>query len=183
MAVSRFIKKRQEEYRALYGKVELKVMQITKDTFGGEVYKSTVDEDKKDHVDFWWDSPKKGKIGIDVKGIRKNDDGELDDTIFWIEYRNNPGLPGWIYGKEEYIAIERFTDIVYIKRDVLRKYAEEKLPKMEPVTKRPKEFFVPYTRSFWGHRDLTMKVPMSDIIQLVNEKGEDGTSNGFFAVF
>ena len=129
MAVSRFIKKRQEEYRALYGKVELKVMQITKDTFGGEVYKSTVDEDKKDHVDFWWDSPKKGKIGIDVKGIRKNDDGELDDTIFWIEFRNNPGLPGWIYGKEEYIAIERFTDIVYIKRDVLRKYAEEKLPK------------------------------------------------------
>lgn len=89
MAVSRFIKKRQEEYRALYGKVELKVMQITKDTFGGEVYKSTVDEDKKDHVDFWWISPKKGKIGIDVKGIRKNDDGELDDTIFWIEFRNN----------------------------------------------------------------------------------------------
>ena len=43
MAVSRFIKKRQ---------VELKVMQITKDTFGGEVYKSTIDEDKKDHIDF-----------------------------------------------------------------------------------------------------------------------------------
>jgi hypothetical protein len=33
MAVSRFIQKRQEEYRKLYGKVEHEVMQITKDTF------------------------------------------------------------------------------------------------------------------------------------------------------
>ena len=37
MAVSRYIKQKQEEYRKLYGKVELEVMQITKDTFGGEV--------------------------------------------------------------------------------------------------------------------------------------------------
>ena len=183
MAVSRFIKKRQEEYRNLYRKSELDVMRITKDTFGGEVYDSTKKENKEDHIDFWWDSPKKGRIGIDVKGIRKNDEGKLDDTIFWIEYRNNPGLPGWIYGKEEYIAIERFTEIVYIKREALRKFAEEKLPKMEPVTTRPKEFYIPYTRKFWGHNDLTMKVPMSDIIRLANEKDENGNSNGFFAVF
>ena len=133
MAVSRFIKKRQEDYRKLYGKVEYEVMQITKDTFGGEVEKSTKMEDMKDHVDFWWDSPKKGRIGIDVKGIRKNDNGEYDDSIFWVEFRNNPGLPGWIYGKEEYIAIKTFKQIVYIKREVLKEYAEKKLGKKKPV--------------------------------------------------
>ena len=183
MAVSRFIKKRQEDYRKLYGQVEYEVMQITKDTFGGEVEKSTKMEDMKDHVDFWWDSPKKGRIGIDVKGIRKNDNGEYDDSIFWVEFRNNPGLPGWIYGKEEYTAIKTFKQIVYIKREVLKEYAEKKLGKKKPVTYRPKEFFVPYTRSYWGHNDLTMKVPMSDIIELASEKDKNGNSNGFFAVF
>ena len=104
-------------------------------------------------------------------------------TIFWIEYRNNPGLPGWIYGKEEYIAIKTFKQIVYIKREVLKEYAEKKLGKKQPVTSRPKEFFVPYTRSYWGHNDLTMKVPMSDIIELASGKDKKGNSNGFFAVF
>jgi hypothetical protein len=30
---------------------------------------------------------------------------------------------------------------------------------------------------------MTMKVPMSDIIDLASEKDKDGNSNGFFAVF
>lgn len=183
MAVSRYVKQRQEEYRKLYGKTEIEVMQITKDTFGGEVEKSSEWEDKVLHVDFWWDSPKKGRIGIDVKGIRKNDDKEYDDTFQWLEFRNNPGLPGWLYGKEEYLAFKTFKQIVYIKREVLKEYAEKKLGDKKPVTSRPKEFFVPYTRSHWGHNDLTMKVPMSDIIDLASEKDKDGNSNGFFAVF
>ena len=183
MAVSRYIKQRQEEYRKLYGKVELEVMQITKDTFGGEVEKSTEYEDKVMHVDFWWDSPKKGRIGIDVKGIRQNENKKYDDTFQWLEFKNNLGLPGWLYGQEEYLAFKTFTQIVYIKRDVLRKYAEEKLGDKKPVSIRPKDYFIPYTRSYWGHKDLTMKVPMSDIIQLASEKDKDGNSNGFFAIF
>lgn len=183
MAVSRYIKKRQEEYRELYGKTEYEVMAITKDVFGGEVEKSTKWEDMTMHVDFWWNSPRKGRIGIDVKGIRKNDDKEYDDTFQWLEFQNNVGLKGWLYGEEEYLAFKTFTQVVYIKRAVLCKYAEEKKGDKEAVTYKPKKYFIPYTRSYWGHKDITMKVPMSDIIELAKGKDENGNSNGFFAVF
>ena len=48
------------------------------------------------------------------------------------------------------------------------------------VYDKPKEFYVPYQRKRWGRNDMTIKVPMQDIIDLVNE---ENASNGFFAEY
>ena len=58
------------------------VMEATSRTLGGECSKASKEEDMHKHIDFWWDSPKKGRIGIDVKGMKKakRSDKENDDT-------------------------------------------------------------------------------------------------------
>lgn len=183
MAVPEYIYRRVTSFRKKYGKVEEEVMEITKDAFGGEVERASNKEDMEKHIDFWWDSPRKGRIGIDVKGIKTNKDGEEDDSFQWLEFTNVRGNPGWLYGEEKYVAFKTFTQIVYIKTEVLRKYAEEKMGKKKPVTYRPDEYYVPYTRSKWGRYDVVIKVPMQDIIDLAKEKDEQGNSNGFFAIF
>lgn len=183
MAVPQYVFRRVERFREKYGKVEDEVMEITKKAFGGDVEKATEKEDMEKHVDFWWDSPRRGRIGIDVKGIKKNDKKEEDDSFQWLEFTNVKGNPGWLYGEEEYIAFKTFTQIVYVKREVLKDYAEKKMGNKKPVNYRPDEYFVPYTRSKWGRYDVVIKVPMSDIIELAKGKDEDGHSNGFFAVF
>lgn len=183
MAAYRYLKKRVEEYRAEYGKVEDEVMEITKDTFGGEVERATDYEDMNMHVDFWWISPRKGRIGIDVKGIKKNEKKEEDDSFQWLEFQNVVGNPGWLYGEEEYIAFKTFKDVIYIKREVLKEYAEKKMGTKRVVDRRPDEYYIPYTRSKWGRKDITMKVPTKDIRELAEKKDKDGNSNGFFAVF
>lgn len=178
--VSLKLQKKIDEYMKEYCKDEYLVMEITKDTFGGTVEKSTVNEDKCKHVDFWWNSPKGGRIGVDVKGIRKNEKGEYDDSFAWLELKNNYGNPGWLYGKEDYIAFKTFKRIIYIKRDVLCKYAEEKAKDKKVVYNKPKEYFIPYQRKKWGRDDMTIKVPISDIVDLVNQ---EGVNNGFFAEY
>lgn len=53
-------------------KDELKVGEALTQQCGGNFELSTMYEDIHKHIDIWWYSPKKGRIGIDVKGIRKN---------------------------------------------------------------------------------------------------------------
>lgn len=179
--ISEYVKQRQKNYRIAYSSYEYEVMEITKRLFGGTVEKSTSDEDKLMHVDFWWYSPRKGKLGIDVKGIRKNDNKELDDTFQWLELQNIIGEKGWVYGQEDYVAFKTFTKVIYIKREILAKYAEEKVKKCTPVDVKPKEFYIPYTRSRWGHKDISIKVPISDLIDLANTIDSDGKHYGFIA--
>ena len=70
--------------------------------------------------------------------------------------------------------------VCQIKRDVLCKYAEEKAKDKEVVYDKPKEYFIPYQRKKWGRDDMAIKVPISDIIDLVNQ---EGVNNGFFAEY
>ena len=62
-------------------------------TLGGKCYKSSKKEDIEDHIDFWWESPRKGKIGVDVKGLNKStrSDSSFDDSIHWLELQNVKG--------------------------------------------------------------------------------------------
>lgn len=178
--VSKQLKKHIDEYRKLYGKDEYLVMEITKDTFGGSVEKSTEDEDKYMHVDFWWDTPRGYRIGIDVKGIKKNDKGLEDDTFTWLELKNVLGYPGWLYGECEFVAFKTFTKIIYVRRTVLCKYAEEKVLGKELVFDRPKDYYIPYQRKKWGRKDISIKIPMTDIMSLIDEENKN---NGFIAEY
>lgn len=139
------------------------VMDAVKHTLGGDVKRSTSKEDREKHIDFWWDSPRKGRIGIDVKGIKKNgrSDSQLDDTINWLELINVEGKPGWLYGEAEYIAFRTFTKILFVKRDKLLSFALEKTKDKEIVGYNPKDFYVPYQR--FKRKDVILKIPTSDL--------------------
>jgi hypothetical protein len=146
------------------------VMDAVKHTLGGEVEKSSRFEDVRDHIDFWWDSPKKGRIGIDVKGIKKNSRGDKkpDDTIQWLELQGVTGYPGWLYGKAEYIAFRTFTKIIFVKREKLLSFALEKVKDKETVYDTPKECYVPYKRKKWGRDDLSLKALTSDLEEIAD---------------
>ena len=94
------------------------VMEVTKRKFGGNVRKSTINEDMKEHIDFWWISDNGNEYGFDVKGVKKNKrtDKVGDDKINWIELINVQGNPGWVYGNAKYIAFLTNESVLYVPR-------------------------------------------------------------------
>ena len=155
------------------------VMDAVKHTLGGDVARSTATEDRKDHIDFWWESPRKGRIGIDVKGIKKNSrsDSNVDDTIQWLELQGVSGYPGWLYGKAEYIAFRTLTKIIFVKRENALSFALESIEGKEVVYDTPKECYVPYKRKKWGRDDLALKARTEDLVKIADfcidyEKGD-----------
>ena len=166
-------KKLNETVRSFYLKGlidESFVMNAVKHTLGGEVEKASAKEDRFDHIDFWWDSPRKGRIGIDVKGIKKNkrSDSTQDDTINWLELQGVSGKPGWLYGKAEYIAFRTFSKIIFVNREKLLSFALEKVKNKETVYDTPKECYVPYKRKKWGRDDLAFKALTSDLEEIAD---------------
>ena len=146
------------------------VMNAVKHTFGGEVERSSKYEDTEKHVDFWWDSPRKGRIGIDVKGLNKNKRGDkqYDDSIHWLEIQNVQGKDGWLRGIAEYIAFKTNSNIIFVKRDKLLDFALEVIKGKEVVYDTPKECYVPYKRLKWGRDDLSLKAWTSDLLKLAD---------------
>lgn len=142
------------------------VMEAVEHTLGGKCEKSSKNEDMYDHIDFWWDSPKRGRIGIDVKGIKKHNrkDSEVDDSIHWIEMMNVRGNLGWVYGKAEYIAFRTLKKILFVKLTTLQKFAEDKIKGKELVHKNPTECYIPYQR--WQRQDMVFKCPTTDLEKL-----------------
>jgi hypothetical protein len=162
-------KKLNETIREMYLKGlidESFVMDAVHSTLGGECSKSTQKQDIYDHIDFWWDSPKMGKIGIDVKGIKKSSrsDASVDDSINWLELLNVKGNPGWVYGKSTYIAFRTKKNILFVKTKKLQEFAKEKIVGKQIVSVNPKEFYVPYQRA--GRQDMIIKVPTSDLEEM-----------------
>lgn len=166
-------KKLNEEVKKFYeiGRIdECFVMDAVSRTLGGKCYKSSKKEDIEDHIDFWWESPRKGVIGIDVKGLNKSSRGDknFDDTIHWLELQNVKGKDGWLKGKADYIAFRTLTDIIFIKREKLLNFALEKIEGKEIVYDTPKECYVPYKRLKWGRDDLSLKTLNSDLRNLAD---------------
>lgn len=146
------------------------VTEAVEKTLGGTCEKASRDEDMYDHIDFWWDSPRKGRIGVDVKGIKKNsrNDKKQDDTIHWLELQGVSGKPGWLYGKAEYIAFRTFSKIIFVNREKLLSFALEKVKGKETVYDTPKECYVPYKRKKWGRDDLSFKAHTSDLEEIAD---------------
>lgn len=139
-------------------------------TLGGTTTRASKEEDIYDHIDFWWDSPKGGRLGIDVKGLHKNKrtDETFDDTIHWLEIQNVSGNSGWLYGKADYIAFKTRTKILFVKRSKLLSFALESINGKEVVYDTPTECYVPYKRKKWGRDDLSLKAKNDDIEKLAD---------------
>lgn len=144
------------------------VRDAIKYTLGGETKRATREDDIKKHVDFWWDSPKKGVIGIDVKGLNKSNraDSVYDNNIHWLELQNVQGKDGWLKGEAKYIAFKTNERIIFVDREKLLKFALEAIKGKDVVYDTPKECYVPYKRKKWDRDDLSLKVTNNDLIKL-----------------
>lgn len=121
------------------------------------------------HIDFWWNSPKKGKIGIDAKGRRKvnRSDKKYNDNIQWIEMYNIRGDKGWAYGESEYIAFLTNEKIIFVKTIKIQEYGENIIKGKEVaygVQNKPKNFYEPYCRD--GNKEVIFKCPIEDLIEI-----------------
>ena len=72
MGVSYVVKKETKRCLDEGMKADLFTREKIETLLGGKCYQSTIAEDTKKHVDFWWDSPKGKRYGIDVKDSRRN---------------------------------------------------------------------------------------------------------------
>lgn len=167
------VRKISESVRSFYKKGlidEQFVMNAVSSTLGGETTRSTKKEDVEDHIDFWWDSPRKGRIGIDVKGLNKNkrSDATFDDSIHWLELQNVQGKDGWLKGNAEYIAFKTNDRIIFVNREKLLEFALECIKGKKMVYDTPKECYVPYKRLKWGRDDLSLKVLNTDLLELAD---------------
>lgn len=149
---------------------EFFVMDAVKYTLGGACKKSSKTEDIEDHVDFWWESPRKGRLGIDVKGLNKSNrnDASYDDSIHWLELQNVQGKDGWLKGKADYIAFKTMKNIIFVKREKLLEFALQSIKDKVVVYDTPTECYVPYKRKKWGRDDLSLKVKNEDLTNLAD---------------
>ena len=133
-------------------------MDILESSIGGVCSKGTKLEDTRDHIDFWWTTPKGIKVSIDAKGLHRN---KRHDTGFsdnhWVEVRNVLGNDGWIYGKADYISFMAEDMIMFVRPSKLIAIYEEKVMGKEVVGKIPDETYIPYQRN--GRNDVIFKMP------------------------
>lgn len=142
---------------------ELLVADLIEERCGGKCEKANLNDDKYKHVDLWWDSPKCGRLGIDVKGLKKNKrtDTITDDTIQWIEIQGVTGYKGWIYGAMDYIAFLTNSQVLFVKPSALYGKLLFEIAGKPLETRCPRDFYLPYRRN--GRQDIVVKVPTKDI--------------------
>ena len=151
---------------------ELWVAELLTETCGGTWEEATRMEDRNEHIDFWWQSPRGGKLGIDVKGKRRHKRGDIesDGSIHWIEYINVQGDMGWAFGLMDYIAFITDTSILFVKPSKIQTYLIPLISGKETVYETPDEFYIPYQRRSWNREDVIFKVPTSDLIKIAHFK-------------
>lgn len=134
---------------------------------GGTFEIASFEEDTKRHIDLWWESPKKGRIGIDVKGVKKlkRSDNETDDSMHWIEIRNTQGKKGWIYGDMEYIAFVTNHDILFVKpKELYGNILFNTIGKNLLHENINLELYSPYQRK--DRKDVIIKIPTSELREI-----------------
>ncbi len=130
--------------------------------------KASSHDDKMLHIDVRFNTPS-GIRSADVKSIKGGNDHQ-----FFVEVINSYGLAGWLYGHADQIWFERFESFLLVKRIMLVRLYEERLPSInpEPVT-------VPTIWRFYQrhithssgkkNKDKTILVPLADLRPISHE--------------
>jgi hypothetical protein len=92
----------------------------------------TNDQDIQDHIDIFIDN-----IGYDIKAQKTNPDNPefYVEDCFTIEYKNNAGYNGWIFGKAKFIAQEfNYVFLCYNRQHLLDWFVKH-IDNYKPYTK------------------------------------------------
>lgn len=171
MKNSSYINKEIEKCLAKGKEDEKLVGKLLTQQCGGDYEIATFSEDVHKHIDLWWYSPKKGKIGIDVKGIRKHHrrDDKTDDSINWVEIKNTQGNDGWVFGDMDYIAFITNKEVLFIKPNKIHGLILKNIVgKNILYENKSLGFYHPYQRK--DRKDIIIKIPTNDLRTITHFK-------------
>ena len=102
---------------------------------------------------------------IDVKGKKRaNRRMQTSSDIQWIEFKSNQGMPGWIYGSQDFIAFERDYGFILVKTLDLKNLSEKLCNLDQRVYKSVDALYKGYSRQ--DRCDLLSMVKVDDILTL-----------------
>lgn len=139
---------------------EREFSQLLLSKFGGEMIKSSKNDDMYNHIDLIW-RYRGGEYSFDVKSAKKanRSDNIPNYDINWIELQNVRGNLGWLYGKADYIAFETFTNWLIVRRRDIINLIDLKV--IDRTISKSKDFYTCYQRD--GRQDIIIKIPTSDL--------------------
>lgn len=134
---------------------ELDVKELLEKTKGGTIQKASNSEDMNSHVDLWWFYKDK-KIGIDVKGKRKNvkDKEKYDYNIQWLELRGVGNRKGWLFGDETYIMFLTEFSIIVLTKEKAQECVKNLLNDDELFEMCQKDELIPFEKDFMNKHDI-----------------------------
>ena len=128
---------------------------------GLTVEQSSLEVDRKKHIDFFITNKEQKTFSFDVKAMRSLDGGKTTQDIFTaVEFQNVKGEKGWLYGEADYIAFERKQDIFIIKRTDLASFSEDKV-QFRTSDRFADSLYKLYSRK--SKKDLISLIRLSDI--------------------
>lgn len=126
-------------------------------------------QDMFEHWDLKGSLTEEGEtLKFDVKGIKKvrRFDGEYQDDLAWIEFKNVGGNTGWVCGKADYIAFERFKEWLLVDRQELMQFTTKNIQDLgRPEGRAPYHIFNRPNR-----KDELTLVPFKDMEKLKRTK-------------
>ncbi len=126
---------------------------------GYNVSKSTIEEDRHLHIDYWVSARGYGKYGVDVKGSNSPEE-------IWCEFVNVKGEPGWMYGESKIIAFDMPEEggFCLVDTEDLKSYCEMNVE--DEFVSAKDAYKKKYTRN--GRGDIITKINLSDLKKIIS---------------
>lgn len=106
---------------------------------------------------------------IDVKAMkRKSRTGDKSQDIIWLEFKNNTGDKGWIYGQQDFIAFECIDHYLIVRTKHLQNLAEELCDTNKRVASASDALYKGYSRV--NRDDLISMIRRSDLLKIQHTK-------------
>jgi hypothetical protein len=115
------------------------------------------------HIDFYVYDQNEKYFTVDVKARKKY---AKDDREIWVEFKNEVGKAGWLYGKATVIAFEREKDFVIVSREKLKNLCEQLVDLNKKTTNKFDCLYKSYSKE--NRNDIISKVLFEDIIKNID---------------
>ncbi len=107
------------------------------------------------------------KGAIDVKAMKRVSRGsEIQSEFIWVEFKNNIGHDGWLYGEQDWVAFESSDRYVLVKRSDLAALSEKLCDLNNKVESAQDSLYKSYTRK--GRQDVISMIRFSDLFKIKN---------------
>lgn len=127
-------------------------------------YRRATKQEQYKHIDFIVENPEH-IVTIDVKAPKKvSRNGDVDEEIIWVEFKNVQGNAGWLYGGNEFVAFYTQTeDSFYVIKTAELALLCESLCNQGYTDKANDALYKRYTRE--GRKDEISMIKFSDLMK------------------